>query len=240
MQSFKNSKFLILLTMISIYFTACISTSDQQTPPDTTGSDSVASVTAPIEAPMDNKAADNTNSNVSDTISEGVIPPVNQNVIVPYYVQKKDNLSKLAEKIYGDKNKWKQLAAENNISNPNQIYVGDVIYYKLNEKNLSFYKSQNTTTKNKIVVKKGDTLSSISKIVYGQEKEWRNLWKANPQIMNPDHIKPGEVLIFHEQNLQTKSVSPKNSVPSPASDIATEEGTVDVQENADNKKPIDL
>lgn len=42
------------------------------------------------------------------------------------------------------------------------------------------------------LVKRGDTLSSISQGVYGQPWMWPKLWSVNPQIQNPHWIYPGD------------------------------------------------
>lgn len=42
------------------------------------------------------------------------------------------------------------------------------------------------------VVRKGDTLSSISQRLYGQPWNWPKLWSLNPQIQNPHWIYPGD------------------------------------------------
>jgi hypothetical protein len=42
------------------------------------------------------------------------------------------------------------------------------------------------------LVKRGDTLSSISQGVYGQPWTWPKLWSLNPQIQNPHWIYPGD------------------------------------------------
>ncbi|WP_312838686.1 LysM peptidoglycan-binding domain-containing protein, partial [Pantoea piersonii] len=44
-------------------------------------------------------------------------------------------------------------------------------------------------------VKKGDTLSAISKTVYGNANEYNKIFEANkPMLTHPDKIYPGQVL----------------------------------------------
>jgi nucleoid-associated protein YgaU len=41
----------------------------------------------------------------------------------------------------------------------------------------------------------GDSLSKISKKIYGEAGRWKEIWEANKdQIKNPDLIHPGQVL----------------------------------------------
>ena len=64
-----------------------------------------------------------------------------------YTVKKGDTLSEIAKKYLGSASKYKQLAALNNIKNPNLIYVGQVI--KLSKDGSSSSGSTSTTTKKK-------------------------------------------------------------------------------------------
>ncbi|MEO7867002.1 MAG: LysM peptidoglycan-binding domain-containing protein [Candidatus Eisenbacteria bacterium] len=50
-------------------------------------------------------------------------------------------------------------------------------------------------TTNTYVVKAGDSLSKIAKVVYGDVTAWRKIYEANRDIIkNPDLIHPGQVL----------------------------------------------
>lgn len=46
------------------------------------------------------------------------------------------------------------------------------------------------------VVQKGDTLWSISCRYLKNPWEWKSLWRANPNIQNPDRLYPGAVLVL--------------------------------------------
>lgn len=46
-------------------------------------------------------------------------------------------------------------------------------------------------------VKSGDTLSAISKTVYGSANDYQRIFEANkPMLKHPDKIYPGQVLII--------------------------------------------
>lgn len=140
-------------------------------------------------------------SNESADFVEGLVPPQNQNILLPYYVQAGDNLAKIAKKIYGNFSAWKKIAEINKIVDPNKIYAGDVIYYQLDDKSKMFAEKYENAPRAKILVKKGDTLSHISRAVFGRSKDWRVLWKENPHIKNPDKIREGASIYFRPKAL---------------------------------------
>jgi len=52
---------------------------------------------------------------------------------------------------------------------------------------------------NLYTVKKGDTLSAISKQVYGDPNQYNKIFEANkPMLSHPDKIYPGQVLRIPE------------------------------------------
>lgn len=103
-----------------------------------------------------------------------------------YVVKAGDTLSGIASK-YGTT--YQTLAAYNNISNPNLIYVGQQIKIPGNGT------TTNTTTNNSktYTVKSGDTLSGIAS-KYGTT--WQKIYNDNRSVIgsNPNLIKPGQVL----------------------------------------------
>jgi nucleoid-associated protein YgaU len=113
-----------------------------------------------------------------------------------YYIQKGDSLGSIAQKIFGDKAKWKELAAANNLQDPNKIYPGDALYYTVGDSSRGFADKYEAAPRQSVAVAQGDTLSTISAKVYGSEGSWRTLWKENPQVKNPDRIFPGQTLFY--------------------------------------------
>lgn len=61
-------------------------------------------------------------------------------------VEKKDTLWSIAEKYFGGGNNYKQLAAMNNISNPNLIYIGQLIWFKKSSSGSSSNRYTNSNT----------------------------------------------------------------------------------------------
>jgi nucleoid-associated protein YgaU len=49
------------------------------------------------------------------------------------------------------------------------------------------------------VVRKGDSLSKIAKVMYNDAKQWKKIFEANKTLIkNPDLIQPGQKLIIPE------------------------------------------
>lgn len=159
---------------------------------------------APVAEAAQPAAAPVSESN-GTTLSGGILPEKGSKM--PYYIQRGDTLASIAQKIYGDKNKWKSLAEENNILNPSLIYAGDVLLYTLSEKSNTFAEKYEGAPRKTVKVEKGDSLSSIATKVLGSSASWRTLWKQNPQIKNPDVISVGMMLTY----TSTTSVAENNS-----------------------------
>ena len=182
---YKKIQTILIGILVSIALFGCMSNSQKK-------DEEVAIQPQKIEEPV-NKA--------SSDIVEGLVPPANQNILLPYYVQAGDNLAKIGKKIYGDRTSWKKIAELNHLVDPNKIYAGDVIYYQVTDKSKIFAETYENAPRAKIIVKKGDTLTQISKVVFGRAKDWRVLWKENPQIINPDKIKEGTSIYFRPKAL---------------------------------------
>lgn len=102
--------------------------------------------------------------------------------VINYVVKKGDTLSGIAKEY---NTTYQKLALDNNISNPNLIYPGQIIkIYETSTINPTTY-----------VVKKGDTLSSIAE---KYNTTWQVIYNKNKNVIgeNPDIIKPGQVLII--------------------------------------------
>ncbi len=228
----KNKKLILLISMIivSLSVFGCMTNSSTNEEQYNNGK---------IEA-IDNKE--------NPDFAEGLLPPTNQNILMPYYVQAGDNLAKISKKIYGKASQWKKIADLNKLLDANKIYAGDVIYYQLSNDSKIFAEKYESAPKAKIIVKRGDTLTSISRAVFGKSKDWRVLWKENPHIINPDKIKEGVVIFFRpkaltadikgygipEQPIKTEEMN-KNS-ENIESAVATKDSIKDPNENKIEEK----
>lgn len=182
----------------------------------------------------------------SPDYAEGLLPPANQNILLPYYVQDGDNLAKISKKIYGKGNGWKKIAEINKLIDPNKIYAGDVIYYQLTSETKVFAEKYEGAPRAKIIVKRGDTLSSISQAVFGKAKDWRVLWKENPHISNPDKLKVGMTVYFRPKALTAEIRGGYELPAQPLKDSEQDklldkkaEGEVTKEENL-NKEPENI
>lgn len=110
-----------------------------------------------------------------------------------YTVEKSDTLMLIAFKIYGDYAKWKDIKSLNpQIKGVMSLNVGDQLKYM--EPTEKFVYSPKG---NPILVKKGDTLGSISSDVYGVMKRWRDIYENNqPLIKDPNLIFAGFTLYY--------------------------------------------
>lgn len=129
--------------------------------------------------------------------AQGMVPE--DGARLAYHIQVGDTLAIISQKIFGNSNNWRSLAQENNISNPNLIYAGDVLFYTLSGQSRPFAQRYESAPRQSVTVQAGDTLSGIAQRVYGTQAGWRTLWKENPQISNPDVIEVGAVLSYRVQ-----------------------------------------
>lgn len=105
-------------------------------------------------------------------------------------VERGDSLWKLAEQHLGSGLRWRELAALNpEISNPDLIYVGQVIRLRREE---VFAVARERR------VERGDTLWKLAEAEYGSGLAWTCIAAANPQVENADLIYPNQVLALPE------------------------------------------
>lgn len=140
---------------------------------------------------------------------------------MPYVVQPGDTLAKISMKVYGDMNRWRQMADLTGLNNPSRIYPGDVVYYQLDQQSLAFASAYENVQRSEEVIQPGDTLAKISKRVYGTSKGWKSIWRHNDNIDNPDVLQAGSVVYYiqgaafaqaielEKSKLYAKSVSQK-------------------------------
>jgi nucleoid-associated protein YgaU len=129
-----------------------------------------------------------------------------------YVVEAGDTLGKIATKIYGDQKRWRDIANLSNMSNPNHIYPGDVVYYTLEESSRNFASAYESIKRAKEIVREGDTLAAISKRVYGTSKAWRHIWRQNDNIDNPDELTAGMSVYYVEKGAFSVALSKVKSI----------------------------
>ena len=126
-------------------------------------------------------------------------PPTARPVAVPdlghvHIVKTGDDLWSLSEDYYGDGRQWRKIA----VANPKLLTGGPDRLQPGWRLTIPDVESPDAASKTRtIVVKRGDTLSSIAKEVYGSESEWPRILRANrAQLSDPDDIVPGVRLVL--------------------------------------------
>ncbi|WP_295728870.1 LysM peptidoglycan-binding domain-containing protein [uncultured Limosilactobacillus sp.] len=144
----------------------------------------------------------------STAASSSTTNNANSAVASSYTVQSGENLSEIAAK-FGTN--WQALAQLNNLSNPNRIYVGQVLRLSASSSTSNGSTQTNNQSSNSgtYTVKSGDNLSSIAS-QFGTNYE--TLARIN-NLTNPNRIYVGQVLrVSGNTNVSTPTTS--NSVSS--------------------------
>jgi len=109
-----------------------------------------------------------------------------------YVVKKGDTLSDIAEKFYGKQKKWRLIAKANPKVDPNNLRVGEKL--TIPAATAKTQPAAPTPSDKRIYqVKKGDTLYSIAKQVYGKGEKFRLILSANADLLkgDPKNLRPG-------------------------------------------------
>jgi nucleoid-associated protein YgaU len=123
--------------------------------------------------------------------------PAEPSVVVkdgkPYRVRRGDTLMKIAFEHYGDLYRWKEIYETNRkaIKDPNHVPPGTKIV--LSDAGMV------TVERNgeRYLIKRGDTLGTISGDVYGTRAKWKKLWENNRQLIkDPNKIYAGFSLYY--------------------------------------------
>ncbi len=113
-----------------------------------------------------------------------------------YIVQKGDTLGDISARIYGDKSRWRMLAEFSAIKNPNLIYPGDAVYYQLDQTTVAFARRYENIEKRETQVRKGETLTTISKRLYADAGKAKFLWRLNDKITDPYKLHKGDTVYY--------------------------------------------
>lgn len=106
-----------------------------------------------------------------------------------YIVNKNDTLMKIAFEIYGDYEKWRVIKNSNleKIDDANIIKEGMTLTFP--EPDEKFFQNKKGDP---YLIKSGDTLTSISKNIYGSSRHWKAIWKNNKSLIkDPNKIFAG-------------------------------------------------
>lgn len=111
-----------------------------------------------------------------------------------YSVGKNETLMLIAFKLYGDYEKWKNLANQNQdvLKGSTSVKNGMVLKYTAPAE--EFVWNQNGSP---YLIRTGDTLGTISKTVYQTMSKWKMLWENNrPLIKDPNKIYSGFTIYY--------------------------------------------
>jgi hypothetical protein len=102
-----------------------------------------------------------------------------------------DSLWKLAQQTLGQGRRWRELLAANpSIVNPDLIGEGARINMPVRPL---------LSSSEKILLRRGDTLSKIANLYFGRADRWACIAQANPRIQNPDHVYEGQEIVLPRQ-----------------------------------------
>lgn len=177
-----KKSFLLLLLITSFSLVSC---SQSNTVEEDAGDSGIQLTDADefLEEDSGDVVADNTSANTTDA---PMVQPVGGE-LASYAVKKNETLMLIAFKIYGDYGKWKELAKLNEGLNVNSLKEGDTLQYYAPVQEFVW-----SPEGNPYLIKKGDTLGTVSNDTYGTTKFWRDIWSNNkPLIKDPNKIFAG-------------------------------------------------
>jgi len=113
-----------------------------------------------------------------------------------YVVKRGDTLMKIAFENYGDLYRWREIyeANRDRIQDPNHVPPGTELV--LNGAGMV----QIDRNGEQYLIRRGDTLGSISHTVYGTTRKWKKLWENNRQLIkDPNKIYAGFYLYYQPE-----------------------------------------
>jgi nucleoid-associated protein YgaU len=142
-----------------------------------------------------------------------------------YVVQAGETMADIAERKYGDQNKWTVIAKANRSVNPNRMRVGTKLILPSEAATVAAEAAhpETATTLQAVegaprsyVIQAGDALSKIAKRFYGTTAAASRIQQANPDVLkDPDFLTVGATIVL-----------PEAPARAPATAAAGEPGTV--------------
>lgn len=155
---------------------------------------------------------------------------------MPYIVEPGDTLAKIAQKIYGNRDRWHDIQELSNLANPHRIYPGDVVYYQLSDDAVSFANTYESAPRSEVTASGNDTLASIAAKVTGKNINWRVIWRENGHIDTPDKLNAGTIVYYVNRGgaaaaqVEVKSVTIVAQTESQTEEVTAETVLYDVVE----------
>ncbi len=112
-----------------------------------------------------------------------------------YVVRPGDNMDSIAQKIYGDSSKAKDLYAYNSHFTGKTLNVGDKIYYESpnnpNDQSMTTYYEDNNIPASYYTSKSGDNIRKVSKKLLGHDRSWMEIYATNDSVESKGKIPSG-------------------------------------------------
>jgi nucleoid-associated protein YgaU len=142
---------------------------------------------------------------VSDTSVAATAPEISTEAgsTKQYTVKNNETLMIIAFKIYGDYERWKDIANQNReaLRGSTSVKAGMVLNYMAPAEEFIWNPEGNP-----YLIRTGDTLAGISKEVYATERKWKLIWDNNrPLIKNPNRIFAGFTIYYLENGRDVAS-----------------------------------
>lgn len=107
-----------------------------------------------------------------------------------YIVEPGDTLWGIAERFFGDGNRYKEIAELNNLADPNIIHAGqELVIQRVSDDD------EEESLPADYIVQEGDTLWSIAERAYGDGSKYTELAEKNG-LGNPELIYPGQRIML--------------------------------------------
>lgn len=135
---------------------------------------------------MNSMSADSDGMEITETTYEG------SGTEATWTVSESETLMIIAFKIYGDYDRWREIARLNRgtLGGNNNVTSGMTLRYNSPAQPFVWNPEGNP-----YLIKLGDTLGSISSTTYGTKRFWKNIWDNNrPLIKDPNKIFAGFTL----------------------------------------------
>ena len=142
------------------------------------------------------------------------LPPLKGGKTVSYVVKLGDTLMKIAFEKYANYLRWKDIYKINKkkIGHPRRMKVGT----ELTIRNVKYVYIKRDGRP--YLIRKNDTLKSISKQLYGTASRWKEIYKNNPQLIrNPKKIYHGFTLYYQPDKKSNVPVRQPSKVKDEAS-----------------------
>ena len=202
-------KYFLLTVLMMTLLSSCSGKKKNQDEPvegtdidlsDANQSDDLGSKDDPLLAEgEENPLSDSPNLNAENDLANAASPAPTEDVAIAtdtaamsgtggsktYAVKKHETLMIIAFKLFGDYEKWRDLARWNSDVLRGQSNISEGMTLKYEQSGQEFVWNPEG---NPYLIKRGVTLGVISNNVYGVQKYWKNIWDNNKPLIKSPHV----------------------------------------------------